>query len=136
MNIEHTNSPALKDIEYLTAKINEETKEEYGSSVPFAFFIRNKDEQIIAGCNGYVIFGCIYTDQLWVDYNYRHQGYAKSLMQQVHEYGRKKSCSMATICTMTFQNAINFYEKLGYKVDFERQGYAKNASCLFLRKDL
>jgi ribosomal protein S18 acetylase RimI-like enzyme len=136
MKIEHTNSPKAEDIEYLTNKINEETKEEYSSAFPFAFFIRNKDEQIIAGCNGYIIFGCVYTDQLWVDSNYRHQGYAKNLMEKVHEHGRKQGCSMATICTMSFQNAVNLYKKLEYKVDFERQGYAKDASCLFLRKDL
>ena len=136
MKIEHTNSPKAEDIEYLTNKINEETKEEYDSAFPFAFFIRNKDDQIIAGCNGYIIFGCIYTDQLWVDPNYRNQGFAKSLMEKVHESGRKHGCSMATICTMSFQNAVNFYKKLGYKVDFERQGYAKDASCLFLRRDL
>jgi ribosomal protein S18 acetylase RimI-like enzyme len=135
MKIELDYSPEAKDIEFLTAKINEEVKE-YGSAFPFAFFIRNKDDQIIAGCNGYIIFGCIYTDQLWVDPNYRHQGFAKSLMEKVHEHGRKQACSMATVCTMSFQNAVNFYKKLGYTVDFERQGYAKDASCLFLRKDL
>lgn len=136
MKIEHTNSPKAEDIEFLTAKINEETKEEYGSAFPFAFFIRNKEDQIIAGCNGYIIFGCIYTDQLWVDSNHRNQGYAKNLMQQVHEYGREQGCNMATLCSMNFQNAVNFYKKLGYTVDFERQGYAKDASCLFLRRDL
>ncbi len=135
MKIEHTESPKTEDIEYLTKKIDEEIKE-YGSSLPFAFFIKNKDDQIIAGCNGCLIFGCIYTDQLWVDSNYRHQGLARNLMQQVHEYGRKQDCSMATLCSMNFQNAIKFYEKLGYKVDFERHGYAKDASCLFLRKEL
>ena len=136
MNIELDYSPNAKDIEFLTTKINEETKEEYGSNFPFAFFIRNQDDQIIAGCNGYIIFGCIYTDQLWVDPDYRNQGLAKSLMEKVHEYGRKQGCNMATICTMSFQNAVNFYKKLEYKVDFERQGYVKDASCLFLRKDL
>ena len=28
-----------------------------------------------------------------------------------------------------------FYEKLGYKVEFERKGYDKNTSFYFLRKD-
>jgi ribosomal protein S18 acetylase RimI-like enzyme len=135
MKIEYTHSPKSEDVDFLTAKINEEIKG-YGSVFPFAFFIRNKDDQIIAGCNGYIIFGCIYTDQLWVDPNYRNQGFARSLMEKVHEYGRKQGYSMATLCTMSFQNAVNFYKKLGYKVDFERQGYAEDASYLFLRRDL
>ena len=135
MNIQQSNSPTPEDIEYLTQKINEEITA-YGSAFPFGFFIRDENAKIIAGCNGYIIFGCIYTDQLWVDPNYRHQGFAKSLMEQVHEYGKKQDCSMATICTMSFQNAVSFYKKLGYTLDFERQGYTKDASCLFLRKDL
>ncbi len=135
MNIQQSNSPTPEDIEYLTQKINEEITA-YGSAFPFGFFIRDENAKIIAGCNGYIIFGCIYTDQLWVDPNYRHQGFAKSLIEQVHEYGKKQDCSMATICTMSFQNAVSFYKKLGYTLDFERQGYTKDASCLFLRKDL
>ena len=61
MKIEHTNSSETK---------------EYGLSLPFAFFIKNKDDQIIARCKGCIVFGCIYTDQLWVDFDYRHQGFA------------------------------------------------------------
>jgi GrpB-like predicted nucleotidyltransferase (UPF0157 family)/GNAT superfamily N-acetyltransferase len=37
---------------------------------------------------------------------------------------------------MSFQNGRVFYEKLGYQVDFERKGYVKNSSCLFLQKEL
>ena len=135
MNIQKTNSPKPEDIEYLTKKINEEITD-YGSAFPFGFFIRDENDKIIAGCNGYIIFGCIYTDQLWVDSNYRNQSLAKNLMNKVHEYGTKQGCKMATLCTMNFQNALKFYEKLGYKIDFERQGYAKASSCLLLRKEL
>ncbi|MGI9215084.1 MAG: GNAT family N-acetyltransferase, partial [Gammaproteobacteria bacterium] len=62
---EFTASPIASDIEFLTQKINEETND-FGVASPFAFFIRNEDNCIIAGCNGSVIFGSIYTDQLWV----------------------------------------------------------------------
>ncbi len=65
MNIVFTSAPASEDIDFLTHKINEETPE-FGEAHPFAFFIRDEKNQIIAGCNGSVIFGSIYTDQLWV----------------------------------------------------------------------
>ena len=115
--------------------INQETLE-FGEASPFAFFYRDKNNHIIAGCNGYIIFGCIYTDQLWTHPNHRKQGLAKELMQKVEDYGKSTKCSMATICTMSFQGAIEFYKKLGYKIDFERKGYTNSSSCLFLRKDL
>lgn len=135
MQVIHASNPTKEDIDYLTKMINKETLE-LGEAYPFAFFIRDERNKIIAGCNGYIVFGCIYTDQLWVDSGYRNQGFAKNLMEKVHKHGSEEGCSMAALCTMSFQNSINFYKKMGYKVDFERQGYTEHASCFFLRKNL
>ncbi len=82
MNIEFTSTPASADIDFLTQKINQETPE-FGKAHPFAFFIRDEKNQIIAGCNGSVIFGSIYTDQLWVHPNYRKNGLGHQLMEAV-----------------------------------------------------
>ncbi len=133
--IERSINPSQKNIEYLTQKINEETADK-GKAYPFAFFIRDDKDMIIAGCNGSVIFGTIYTDQLWVHPLYRRQGLGQQLMEQVHAYGSEIGCHMATVATMDFQNARLFYEALGYQCDFERQGYVENATCLFLKKIL
>jgi GNAT superfamily N-acetyltransferase len=135
MKIEHTLAPHHEDIDFLTQKINQETPD-VGTAYPFAFFIRNNPGEIIAGCNGSVIFGAIYTDQLWVHPNHRNQGVGRQLMEKVHQYGREIGCVMATVASMSFQNARKFYEHLGYQCDFERPGYAKNASCIFLKKIL
>ncbi len=135
MKIEHTTAPHSKDIDLLTHKINQETPE-FGEAHPFAFFIRDEKNQIIAGCNGSVIFGNIYTDQLWVHPNHRRNGLGHQLMEAVHDYGRKSGCIMATVATMSFQGALVFYEKLGYVSDFERPGYTQNSSCHFMRKKL
>jgi GNAT superfamily N-acetyltransferase len=135
MNLEHTSTPASEDIDFLTQKINQETSE-FGEAHPFAFFIRDEKNQIIAGCNGSVIFGSIYTDQLWVHPDHRQIGLGHKLMEQVHDYGRKLGCSMATVATMSFQGAKIFYEKLGYLMDFERSGYTQNSSCIFLKRSL
>ena len=83
-----------------------------------------------------MIFGSIYTDQLWVNKNYRKSGLGKKIMEAVHDYGRKIGCSTVTVATMSFQGAREFYEKLGYVVDFERTGYAKNSKCVFLKLSL
>jgi GNAT superfamily N-acetyltransferase len=138
MKIEHTLSPSGHDIDFLTTKINKAAKD-LGineEAYPFAFFMRDHQEEIIAGCNGSVVYGAIYTDQLWVDESYRGKGLGKQLMQRVHNYGREIGCTMATVSTMSFQNARNFYEHLGYVCDFERAGYIHDSTCLFLRKSL
>lgn len=133
--IEFTTSPVATDIDFLTQKINQETPE-FGEANPFAFFIRDDENQIIAGCNGSVIFGSIYTDQLWVHPGSRKNGLAHKLMEAVETYGRRSGCRIATVATMNFQGAKAFYEKLGYVVDFERPDYRKNSICHFMRKEL
>lgn len=134
-HIHDTSNPASADIDFLTQKINQETPE-WGSAYPFAFFIRNEKSEIIAGCNGSIIFGSIYTDQLWVHPNHRKNGLGHQLMEAVETYGRRSGCRIATVATMSFQGAKSFYEKLGYVSDFERPGYTQNSSCHFMRKEL
>lgn len=135
MHITFTRSPKASDIDCLTQHINQETPS-WGEAYPFAFFIRDKQRTILAGCNGSVIFGSIYTDQLWVDHAYRRQGLGKQLMEAVHDYGPKSGCFIATASTMSFQHALSFYKKLGYIIDFERLGYTQDSSCIFLKKSL
>lgn len=135
MKLEFTTSPVATDIDFLTKKINQETPE-FGEAHPFAFFIRDEKNQIIAGCNGSVVFGSIYTDQLWVHPDHRSIGLGHQLMEAVETYGRKSGCRIATVATMSFQGAKTFYEKLGYISDFERPGYTRGSICHFMRKEL
>jgi ribosomal protein S18 acetylase RimI-like enzyme len=135
MKIEQANPINSHEIDFLTQKINEETPE-FGLSQPFAFFIRNDNGEIIAGCNGFVVYGCLHTDQLWVHPNYRRQGLATNLLNHAHEHGRRSECSIATIITMSFQKARGLYEKLGYEIDHERQGYTNGSSVISLKKTL
>lgn len=134
-NCSFTSTPLSEDIDFLTQKINQETAE-FGEAHPFAFFVRDDKNQIIAGCNGSVIFGSIYTDQLWVHPAHRNNGLGHNLMESVETYGRRSGCRISTVATMSFQGALVFYEKLGYVVDFERPGYTQNSSCHFMRKEL
>lgn len=135
MKLEFTSTPNPIDINFLTQKIDEEATD-FEPTYSFAFFMRDRRGKIIAGCNGNAAFGRIYTDQLWVHKEYRNKGIGRQLIDAVHEYGRKVGCHMATLSTMSFQKARSFYEKLGYSVDFERQGYAQGSSALFMKKEL
>jgi len=135
MHIEHTSTPTAQDIDFLTQKINQESVP-FGSAFPFGFFIRNEEGDILAGCNGSVVFGAIYTDQLWVDPSHRKQGLGRALMERVHAYGRSLGCPIATVATMDFQHAQTFYESLGYESDFQRPGYTQGAKLLFFKKTL
>ncbi|NQY42751.1 MAG: GNAT family N-acetyltransferase [Legionellales bacterium] len=127
--------PNNKDIDFLTYRINAETSE-YGRVSPFGFFAKDSSEQIIAGANGYLLYGTIYTDQLWVMKNYRNKGIARNIMDKIHSLGKEAGSTMATVQTMSFQSAERFYEKLGYIKDFQRFGYINNSYCIFMKKTL
>jgi ribosomal protein S18 acetylase RimI-like enzyme len=133
MNIEYSASPYYKDIEFLTEKINVETQE-YGSAHPFSFFIRDTHKQIIAGCNGFVLYGVIYTDQLWVSSDCRCQGLGRKLMAEVETLGRKERCYLATVSTMTFQGVQGFYERIGYGVEYNRSDGEGITKFIFMSK--
>jgi len=123
------------EVQFLTDRINEEYSK-YGNALPFSFCIRNKTNEIIAGCSGSLIYGSIYIDQLWVHPDHRSKGLGFELIESVHSYGASKGCNIATVCTMSFQDAKDFYLKCGYTVDYERSGYIKNSKCLFLKRVL
>lgn len=130
-----TDSPESDDVDLLTQMIDQETPQ-YGQATPYAFFIKDTSGRILAGANGFVFYGNIYIDQLWVDKAFRKQGYATQILNKIHEYGVQKGCSFASLQTMNFQNAKPFYERLGYKEDFCRKGYVQDSQCFFLTKAL
>jgi GNAT superfamily N-acetyltransferase len=134
-NIVFSDTPNANEINFITKKINEETLD-YGSVTPFSFIIKNEQQHVIAGVNGCLLYGAIYTDQLWVDKHYRKKSLASQLMGKVHEYGKASRCQIATLCSMSFQGAVQFYEKLGYYIDLDRAGYINGSHCVFLSKEL
>lgn len=134
VSYEIIDEPRDKDIEFLTTKINEEATE-YGSAYPFAILVRSEEQQVIGGCNGSFVFGSIYTDQLWVEDSFRRRGIGSKLMEEVHKLGKKKGCTIASVVTMSFQ-APEFYKKLGYQIDFVREGYREGAACLHMSKKI
>lgn len=90
---------------------------------------------IVAGCNGVINYGALFLRQLWVDKELRMQRYGTKLVQAVEDLATKKNCSMLIIRTMSWQ-AVGFYIKLGYFVEFEQSGFKKNSTMYHLRKNI
>ena len=135
MDIEGTLQPSSHEIDFLTQRINEETST-YGEAYPFGFFMKDASGQIKAGCNGSVIYGALYVDQLWVHTQFRGQGLGRQLMAHIHAWGRARGCMFSTVATMSFQGALGFYERLGYICEFQQTGYVQDAHKWVLRRPL
>lgn len=94
--------------------------------------------------NGKDLVGCIVVQMFWgqlhikylfVEEQYRLQGIATKLMKHVFEFAKSRGCTFVFVETMNFQ-ALEFYQKLGFKVDLSRHGYDKNTSFHYLKIDL
>ncbi len=95
-----------------------------------------REGQNLIGCIALQIFwGQLHIKYLFVEKNYRGKGFAKALMEHALEFAKTKGCHFAFVETMNFQ-APDFYQKLGFKIDFIRDGYAKETSFYYLSKQL
>lgn len=136
-SIKYESNPSSQQVELLSSGIIAYAKEKKDLKPlePFGFFVQDESDQIIGGCNGVILYGCIHTDQLWLEESLRHKGYGTKLMQLVEKLGKENGCPFATVNTMDWE-ALGFYQKLGYTTEFERHGYLKESVFYFLRKKL
>ncbi len=129
-------NPSKEDISVLSQGLvhNAQQKRDQTATQGFAFFVRDENKTIVGGANGYTFYGCVYVDQLWIDEKLRGQGYGAKLMDAAEKLGKARGCTFAAVNTMDWEG-LEFYQKLGYTVEFERHGFTKNSIFYFLRKN-
>ncbi len=94
------------------------------------------DDEIFAGAIVVGLFwGALHVRKIYVDDAYRHQGLGSKLMELAFKYGLENKCPFAFVETMSFQ-ALSFYEKNGFQLDFTRSGYSHGTSFHYLQKKL
>ena len=79
-------------------------------------------------------WGSLHIKLLVVKKEYRSQKIATQLMQQVIEYGKENNFRFAFVETFSFQ-ALKFYQKLGFELEFTRPGYSHGVSFHYLKKN-
>lgn len=134
--IQYESNPKQDDVQILNDGIMEQAKQKKGMKQLdfFAFYIRDEEGKIVGGCAGDNMYGALYVGSLWVAEKLRGQGYGTTLMQSAEKLARESSCHFMAVNTMDWE-ALDFYKKLGFQVEFERHGYDKNSTFYFLRKN-
>jgi ribosomal protein S18 acetylase RimI-like enzyme len=117
MNVLHT---GLR--EYVSEHIGELRKKNPG--IRINLIVKNGEGQVIGGLNGASILKALYIDQLWVDEQYRGQGYGKELMMVAERIARKDACISSLAMVYSFQSP-EFFQKLGYEIFGVSDGYPK-----------
>lgn len=80
-------------------------------------------------------WNALHVKYVYVDEHYRGKGLGSCLMQRAFAYGDEQKCPFAFVETMSFQ-ALEFYQKMGFELDFTRPGYAHGTSFHYLSKTL
>jgi ribosomal protein S18 acetylase RimI-like enzyme len=137
VTIVYEENPSTNDLKLLSDGICAEAYLKRGlpKGKSFCFLCKDIRGKIVGGVYGWIVYGCLHIDELWVESIYRDQNLGSKLIIKAQEYGKINNCSFSTVNTMDFE-AKPFYEKLGYEVEFMRKGYDKNTSFYFLRKEL
>lgn len=91
-----------------------------------------KDNDTFAGVVVIESFwGALHIKYAYVTENYRHLGLGTDLMKAALEYGKGQNYTFAFVETMSFQ-ALDFYQTLGFSLEFTRPGYAHGLSMHYL----
>ena len=69
----------------------------------------------VAAIYGWLQWGWLYIDRLWVDEDFQHQGIGKQLLLQIEQAAYEQGIHRAYLDTGSFQ-APEFYKKNGYEI--------------------
>jgi ribosomal protein S18 acetylase RimI-like enzyme len=105
-----------------------------GDITEFSLVAKRKEE-FVGALNVRLFWGSLHIRHLFVVPGHRAQGVGKCLMEEAFKTGRAKKCRFAVVETMSFQ-ALDFYQKLGFKIDFSREGYDRGCIFHYLSKSL
>ncbi len=108
--------------EYVAEHIGKLRKKNPG--IQINLIIKNEEGQVIGGLNGSSILKALYIDQLWIDEQYRGQGYGKELTMVAERIAQKEGCISSLAMVYSFQSP-EFFQKLGYEIFGVSDGYPK-----------
>ncbi|MGL6341274.1 MAG: GNAT family N-acetyltransferase [Waterburya sp.] len=94
-----------------------------------------KPQKLIGGLIGYIDWGWLDIDIIWIDGDYRGKGIGKKLVKSAEQKAIDNSIKKSKLYTFDFQ-ALPFYEKLGYTIYGKLEDYPEGHTVYYLKKNL
>jgi len=137
----HTNhvvtksTPTSEEQGFLEARLYEhncaQTEQDDGQL--FAFFVRNEQQEIVAGLSGWTWAHACEIRDLWVHPTLRGQGYGQSLLKFAEQEAQLRGCKVILINSYSFQ-APAFYQKHGYELVWQLNDFPPGHQYCYLVK--
>lgn len=101
----------------------------------FAFFIRNEQQEVIAGLSGWTWAHACEIRILWVHATWRGQGYGRKLLESAEQEAILRGCKVILIASYSFE-APAFYQKCGYEIAYQLNDFPPGYQQYYLIKRL
>ncbi|MGI4776006.1 MAG: GNAT family N-acetyltransferase [Janthinobacterium lividum] len=98
-------------------------------------FTAYDEGEIVGTISVLTFFGALWIKYFFIKENYRNEGIGSQLMNSALKFGKDAGLTFAFVETLSFQ-ALKFYEKNGFKLEFTRSGFQAGISFHYLRKYL
>jgi GNAT superfamily N-acetyltransferase len=131
------NQPNERDVQVLWKGLHDHNTLHSGSGEAqyLAIFLRNEQNEIVAGVYGWSAVVWLKIDVLWVREDWRGRGVGKELLAQAEAEGKRRGCHYVTLDSFSF-HAPEMYKKYGYEEFAVLDNSAGNQTWHFLKKDL
>lgn len=137
MKIEVVENPETELIAFLDKKIAEFNWAHWEVSERKAIAVKLNAENgdVIAGAAGRTFGDWLMINTLWVSETLRGQQVGSKILHKIEQAAQARGCNKVLLDTLNFQ-AMPFYEKHGYQVQWTQQGYPKTGCRYYMMKEL
>lgn len=127
--------PSSKDLQFMEDRLYEFNKAQTGvdDGRLFAVFIRNEQQEIVAGLSGWTWAHACEIQTLWVHPAWRNQGYGRNLLETAEHEAKAHGCKVILINSYSFQ-APAFYQKFGYELAWQLNDFPPGHQHCYLVK--
>lgn len=135
MNIEVLNNPDNELIDFLDKKIADYNwaNWEVNERSPLAVQIKNSRGEVVAGAAARTFGDWLLLNTLWVSDELRGQNIGSKILKEIESASKIRGCCKCLLDTLNFQ-AMPFYKKHGYKVQWIQEEYPKTGCKYFMTK--
>ena len=103
-----------------------------GNNPKLESLVLSDDDQEIGVIVLHRFWGSIMIPYLYVEKPYRGKGLGRQLISHAVDYAQKHDCHFLSTETSSFE-ALDFYKKLGFELEFTRGGYSHEVKVHYLR---